>query len=538
MYLIQLYKITMNKKSKNYKKDLLFLVVNCLVVIGVLLYVDNLYSVKIETADNTVVGEVRDDNIQEIQPETYYQYLVPVSKFKNSKTNYSQQEFSESKLVTYIENKLFIPDQFQVEYIDKESILSELELGKIALLTPIQVDPKFKTIEIEGENFWSDSFDKENWSLVKEMKVNDMQYNFSSDFITNFFAAGEVIPARAVDRLGLNKYDNYTYLFESFRKDIESADISIALLENSLLGDPTPCTGCMMFQGDEKVLPGLVEVGFDFISLSGNHAGDAGQKGLMNTVEKFFIDENIQATGAGVWKGGSDNSNNLKPNTPIIKEVNGQRIGMISADDVAFYYWRADDSSDYATNHFSNRDSNGVVTLDTEKIELISKIKSENSIDYLIVYMSWGVEYTNKATSHQVKLGHEIIDNGADIIIGSHPHWVQNVEFYNDKPIIYSLGNFIFDQTHELETRQGAATSLYYYQNELKSIELMPHKICGYHQTNNDLAEKLISEELTLQDIDSTEEKDGCVYWMPRKLGEEEKDYKEVLERIFEHSEV
>ena len=152
--------------------------------------------------------------------------------------------------------------------------------------------------------------------------------------------------------------------------------------------------------------------------------------------------------------------------------------------------------------------------------------------------MSWGVEYTNKATPHQVRLGHALIDAGADIIISSHPHWVQNIEFYNEKPIIYSLGNFIFDQTHTLPTRQAAATNLYYSNGDLKSIEIMPLQTCGYHQTNRDLAESLISNEKTVEDLYDIPEKEGCVYWQPKKLKEDHPSYNQILERMFEYTEV
>ena len=66
----------------------------------------------------------------------------------------------------------------------------------------------------------------------------------------------------------------------------------------------------------------------------------------------------------------------------------------------------------------------------------------------IIAYMHFGNEYSNSPNENQEKIAHELIDYGADIVIGSHPHVTQGIEMYNGKPIFYSLGNFIFDQSN------------------------------------------------------------------------------------------
>ena len=65
--------------------------------------------------------------------------------------------------------------------------------------------------------------------------------------------------------------------------------------------------------------------------------------------------------------------------------------------------------------------------------------------DFLVVSFHWGVEFSTHKTDTQTKLAHLAIDNGADLIVGHHPHVVQDVEKYDGKYIFYSLGNFIFD---------------------------------------------------------------------------------------------
>jgi poly-gamma-glutamate synthesis protein (capsule biosynthesis protein) len=293
------------------------------------------------------------------------------------------------------------------------------------------------------------------------------------------------------------------------------------------MGNPSPCTGCTVFIGDEQNAKGFAEVGFDFLAASGNHMGDGGQSAIKRTVE-VLTENNIQFTGIGK---GEDEQ--LKP---AIKDINGKRIGMISADDVSYFYWSSDPSV-YGVNSFSTA-ANGVLTINQDKIQKIKVIKEEYDIDYLIVYESWGVEYTNKANAHQAELAHMFIDNGADLVVASHPHWVQNIEFYNGKPIFYALGNFIFDQTHTVPTRQSVVLDLSYYMGDLKSIKVVTLQTCGYHQTTTNLTAKYLNGELTSQQMASIAEKDGCVYWQPRIVPPTDDQYDVIMDRVFEYSSI
>jgi poly-gamma-glutamate synthesis protein (capsule biosynthesis protein) len=110
--------------------------------------------------------------------------------------------------------------------------------------------------------------------------------------------------------------------------------------------------------------------------------------------------------------------------------------------------------------------------LDEEK--LLAQIKEvKKQVDLVIVNIHWGVEYEHIARSNQKNLAHKMIDAGADAIIGHHPHVVQNLEIYNNKPIFYSLGNFIFDQYFSNETQEGLAVGLTYESSKMQ-INLFP----------------------------------------------------------------
>ncbi len=82
-------------------------------------------------------------------------------------------------------------------------------------------------------------------------------------------------------------------------------------------------------------------------------------------------------------------------------------------------------------------------------------VRARSQADVVIPFFHWGVEYTSVPNQFQRHMAHVSVDAGADLVLGAHPHWVQQVEEYNGKLIAYSLGNFIFDQGWSRETMQG-----------------------------------------------------------------------------------
>ncbi|NTU99490.1 CapA family protein, partial [Candidatus Falkowbacteria bacterium] len=87
--------------------------------------------------------------------------------------------------------------------------------------------------------------------------------------------------------------------------------------------------------------------------------------------------------------------------------------------------------------------------------------EAKKQADFVVVNIHWGVEYKHDFSKKQQTVGHALIDAGADAIIGHHPHVTQGIEVYNNKPIFYSLGNFIFDQYFSKDTQEGFAVGLF-----------------------------------------------------------------------------
>ena len=118
---------------------------------------------------------------------------------------------------------------------------------------------------------------------------------------------------------------------------------------------------------------------------------------------------------------------------PQIIEKNGKKIGFLGASRVfPTGGWAAGSSH---PGMFSAYDTASVV-------QEIQKVKKE--CDYLVVYVHWGIERNTQPEAYQREMGHQYIDAGADLVVGSHPHVLQGIELYHGKWILYSLGNFVF----------------------------------------------------------------------------------------------
>jgi poly-gamma-glutamate synthesis protein (capsule biosynthesis protein) len=117
---------------------------------------------------------------------------------------------------------------------------------------------------------------------------------------------------------------------------------------------------------------------------------------------------------------------------------------------------------------------------------------AKQKADVIVVCLHWGIEFSHYPTSTQIQMGHYCIDQGADLVIGHHPHVIQGMEIYHGKPICYSLGNFIFDQ------RYGPATESLFVKvtitkKRIKQLEIVPITIreCLPHLADTESATKI-----------------------------------------------
>ena len=243
----------------------------------------------------------------------------------------------------------------------------------------------------------------------------------NNDAHLKVLVVGDIMLDRNVRNL-INK-NGFDSFFSGVKDLIKNADIAVGNLEGAFTTNPSITADlknkALQFTFDPSLAPALSDLGFDVLGLANNHSYNYGKQGLEST--RRYIG------GAGMLYYG-DPFNKDEISTTIIK--NGIKIGFIGFHE--FNY-----------TNFEN--------------VLFEIAKLKNEVDVVIVSPHWGIEYQKEPTAKMKEWAHQFIDNGADMIIGAHPHIVGNTEIYNDKKIYYSLGNFAFDQYFSEATMNGIA---------------------------------------------------------------------------------
>lgn len=214
-------------------------------------------------------------------------------------------------------------------------------------------------------------------------------------------------------------------LSEGYRKEIEEADFFVANEEFPFSNRGEQAKDKQYtFRVDPKYVSMFKELDIDLVTLANNHTLDFGTEALLDTVST--LDEaGIKHVGAG--KNLSDASE------PVIVDIKGKKIAFIGATRVMPEPdWAAGESTPGLLAAYS----------DAALIKAIKAVRDK--ADIVIVYMHWGQERHEYPNEVQQTLSHVIVDAGADLVIGAHPHVLQGFEYYQDVPIAYSLGNFIF----------------------------------------------------------------------------------------------
>lgn len=238
--------------------------------------------------------------------------------------------------------------------------------------------------------------------------------------------------------LGQGEYD-YTDCFSLINETIKDADYAVCNLEVPL-GGPPSYSGYPCFSAPDSYAQALADAGFDLMLTANNHCLDRGDKAMRRTLD--ILDE-IGVDHTGTFHDFADRDSLA----PLIKEINGFKIAFLNYT--------------YGTNGIVPKDGAEISYIDKDKIRKEIELSRTKGAELVVVAMHWGIEYVLIENKVQRDLADFLIDCGADMIIGSHPHVIQPMEvvknFREDKDVlvVYSLGNFISNMK-TADTRGGA----------------------------------------------------------------------------------
>jgi poly-gamma-glutamate synthesis protein (capsule biosynthesis protein) len=296
--------------------------------------------------------------------------------------------------------------------------------------------------------------------------------------VVTMVVTGDVIPARNVNEQLISRND-FLWPFRPTIDYLKSGDLLFTDLEAPLVA------GCVRFNagfkpfcGDPRFIDGLTYAGVNVANLSNNHLTNYGQPGTDSTI-KLLTDHGIQPAGLGL-------------------------IAHLTVKGVRFAFLG-----------FSG------VGVRVDPAELKREIAvARPTADVVVVQFHWGKEYvlTPQATSDGIApddpkvIGRLAVDDGADLVIGNHPHAVQGVEIYRGRLIAYAHGNFVFDQMWtpdpgQEDPRNGVIGKYIFVDGRLVGVNYQPTRIFDYGQprflTGDDAAAVIARMKLSTQMINS-----------------------------------
>lgn len=298
----------------------------------------------------------------------------------------------------------------------------------------------------------------ENQSNVKVIDISKDEITLS--FIGDVSLADnfEIIPYYDSRNQGINGI-----LSEDVVKLLNEADLLIANNEFTISDRGTPMQNKIYtFRADPSRMNIYNEMGVDLVTLANNHVFDFGQDAFMDTLDTLK-QNNMPYVGAG--------KDIDEARDPFYFIINGYKIGFVNATR-AEKYILTPEAKENTPGVFRTYDP-------TMFKETIKETKSQS--DYVIALIHWGKEDSHNLEDVQINTGKDYIDAGADILVGTHAHVLQGIEFYKDKTIVYNIGDFIFNR----ETKETGIFNMKITKEGNLSYEFIP---CMQHNFKTTLS--------------------------------------------------
>jgi poly-gamma-glutamate synthesis protein (capsule biosynthesis protein) len=262
---------------------------------------------------------------------------------------------------------------------------------------------------------------------------------------------GDIMLDRSVyNKIKIYGNGDFNYIFKNIRDDLLKYDFSVGNLEGPISDKGADKYDLYSFRMKPEALDALKNVGFDALSVANNHINNWGKEAMEDTFLR------LKESGVKILGGGL---NDIDASYPKIVEINGTKI--------AFLAFSQFDKGKYE----ATASSSGIVIISEEALNSGINIAKENA-DLVVVILHFGDEYSEESNSYQKKYSHLAIDFGANLIVGHHPHVVEEVEIYSNSYIAYSLGNFVFDQYFSKETMEGGLLEVTVQNKKIIDVKL------------------------------------------------------------------
>ncbi|CAN5622504.1 hypothetical protein BH23CHL2_BH23CHL2_06110 [soil metagenome] len=353
----------------------------------------------------------------------------------------------------------------QVQTIDELAELLWNDRGGIAIIPTSAVDFRFRTLRVDGIDIFRHR-GAPNPLLLRTYGVPEEvapETLIRRETPAKLKFVGDIIFGRYV-QVAMEQRNDFASPFRAIADELHKADLTIGDLECSLSDSfPQPERTephTFRFKTGTVTVEGLKLADIDILSRANNHSFDFGPVGMVDT-SRTLVEAGIKHFGIG--------QNLEEARRPVIATVGDLSFAFLGYNGIS-------DKFDGAT-----ADSPGTSPLIEAYVrEDIQRAAAEGHI--VIPFFHWGIEYVALPNEEQRHFARLAIDAGAAVVIGSHPHWVQAVEIYRGKPIIYSLGNSVFDQAWSRETMEGVIADIWFEGETVKGIDLNPVLIIEEHK--------------------------------------------------------
>lgn len=247
------------------------------------------------------------------------------------------------------------------------------------------------------------------------------------------------------------------------RELLSSADIAIVNHEAPAPNDHTYHPGGLVFTVDPKMLDGVAEAGIDIVSLANNHIRNAGSSGVKETIR------NLRATGIRMFGAGRDPD---RARAPSCLEQVGLRVCFLGYDAIN------------TAVHAVSDTRAGAAELVLKDVRADIRALRDDGADVIVVMPHWGPEYVTRLFPQQRRQARAMVRAGADVVLGAHSHVTGPVEFVDGVPVLYSMGDLIFDLPRFEATEEGVLAELTFHGATLSQVELHPTVIVDRAQLN------------------------------------------------------